>query len=174
MGVTKLKSKGLAPVIVAPDATSGRAPLLLNVTIIGALVEPTAWFGKVKEVGAKPAVVGFAPVPARLIVCGTPVTPAVLLLIVSVARRGPMPVGVKVTCKRQVPPAGIELLQVLLAAKSAEFAPAIGFVNTNGVLPIFCIKRVLGKLVVPTFWRPKRRLVGKTCVRVACGFNPKP
>ena len=41
-GVKKEKSPAFAPVIVALEVTNGRAPLLLNVTTIGALVEPTA------------------------------------------------------------------------------------------------------------------------------------
>jgi hypothetical protein len=96
-GVVNEKSLGFAPVIVACIVTSGRAPLLLKITIIGALVEPTGVLGKVKALGARLAVVGLTPVPLRFIVCGTPVTPAVLLLIVSVAKRGPIAAGAKVT-----------------------------------------------------------------------------
>ena len=41
-GVKKEKSPAFAPVIVALEVTNGRAPLLLKVTTMGALVEPTA------------------------------------------------------------------------------------------------------------------------------------
>ena len=75
------------------------------------------------------------PVPLNATVCGAPVA---VLLIVSVAKNGPGPVGgVNVTLTTQLPPAVIVLLQLLVAWKALGFVPLSGVVNAKLVFPIF-------------------------------------
>lgn len=62
------------------------------------------------------------PKPAKLTVCGLPLALSAMLIE---ATRDPVAEGVKVTLMVQLPPAGTEVPQVLLCAKSLAFAPVI-------------------------------------------------
>ncbi len=65
---------------------------------------------------------GAVPVPLRPTVCGLP---AALSLMLSVALRVPVAVGVKVTLIEQLAPAATDVPQLLVWAKSVGFVPPI-------------------------------------------------
>jgi hypothetical protein len=109
--------------------------------------------------------------PVRLTVWGLPVE---LSVIVTEAVRVPVAVGAKVTLMVQLPPAGTEVPQVLVTAKSPGLGP-VGAITiplmVSAALP--WLVRVTGctALIVPKVWLPKFRLVG---VRLADGALPVP
>lgn len=84
------------------------------------------------------------------------VLPATLLLlsvIVSVAERLPVAVGVKVTVIVQLPPAATELPQVLFCPKSPGFVPVNPMLLiVSAAFPVLFKVKVCGLLVVPTIW----------------------
>ena len=86
------------------------------------LVVPRFWLLKVRLEGVTPAV-GPLPVPVKLTLCVLPATLLLLSVIVKEAVRFPVPVGVKVTVKVQLPPAARELPQVLVCPKSPGLVP---------------------------------------------------
>src|SRR5215467_14133725 len=97
-------------------------PVLLSVTLCGALVEPNTWFPKLNAPGAATAI-GVPPWPLRVTVWGLP-------LALSVMVRVPLIVGAKLTLIVQLaPPANKDpqlavsencWLAVMLAMESAE------------------------------------------------------
>ncbi len=74
---------------------------------------------KLRLVGEK-LTAGAVPVPLRPTVCGLP---AALSLMLSVAFRVPVAVGVKVALIEQLPPAATDVPQLLVWAKSPGLAP---------------------------------------------------
>lgn len=94
---------------------------------------PRFWLAYDKLPGLRPAS-GALPVPLRLRDCGLVLA---LSVILTEADRVPGDVGEKVTLIVQVPPAATGLPQVLVWAKSPEFAPATTrFVIFNVMLPV--------------------------------------
>jgi len=83
------------------------------------LVVPTDWLVKERPVGETLAS-GAVPVPERLTVWGLPLA---LSVIDTEAVRLPLAEGVKVTLIVQFAPAGTELPQLLVWAKSLAFVP---------------------------------------------------
>jgi hypothetical protein len=87
----------------------GAVPVLDSVTPWAALVVLISWFPKGNEAGLTPAI-GAIPVPTRPTVNGV----GLLLVMVTVAVRVPLAVGVKVTLMVQLPAAATMALQVLV------------------------------------------------------------
>ncbi len=102
-----------------PLMLTGIEPTFVMVTPCEGLVVPTSWLPKVSEVG-ETLTVGATPVPLRPTVCGLP---AALSLMLSVALRVPVAVGVKVTLIEQLPPVATDVPQLLVWAKSPGLAP---------------------------------------------------
>ena len=92
-------------------------PVLVRVTVCGALVVPTAWeVAKVTLAGERLAMGAVTPVPVSEIVCGLL---AALSVKVTEPTALPAVVGVKVTLMVQIPPAATGEPQVLVCAKPA-------------------------------------------------------
>ncbi len=86
------------------------------------------------------------PVPLRPTVCGLP---AALSMMLSVAFRVPVAVGVKVTLIEQLAPAASDVPQVLLWAKSPGFAPVVEMpLMLSAAFPVFVSVAVCAALVV--------------------------
>src|SRR5207247_381976 len=160
--------QALAPVLVAAKSpeeigrATGResAPVLVSVTVIGALVVASSWLPKSRLVGANPTP-GAVPFPLSVIICGLPPASSASD---SVPVRAPEAVGVKVTLMVQFAPAakvaglvGQALAPVLVAAKSPEAANEL---IVKAAVPVFVSVTVIGVLVVASGWLPKPRLVG--------------
>ena len=98
------------------------------------------------------------PVPLNGTSCGPP--PPVSL-IETEAERAPVAVGLNVTDKVQLPPAGTLVPQVLVCAKSPGFVPVTLIpVMLRLVVPTLVRVTVCGGLVVPTDTFPNARLAG--------------
>ena len=109
------------------------------------------------------------PVPDRFTVCGLP---GALSATVTAAARLPTLVGEKVTMMLQLPPAGTELPQVLVAAKSLALAPVtLRLVMLKGAFPVLLRVTVWTPLAVPKVWAPKVRL---EVLRLTAGPPPAP
>jgi hypothetical protein len=89
-------------------------PVFVSVTLWGLLLVPTAWAGKVKEVGER-LTAGPVPVPVRLTVW---VEGLALSVMVRVPVLVPAVVGLKVTLMVQLAPAATLEPQVLVWEKS--------------------------------------------------------
>jgi hypothetical protein len=121
----------------------------------------TAWpnadgFGaEVSEV-----VVGLVtPIAVKLIVCGLS---GALSVIVTCPVRVPTTAGVKVTEMLQLPPAGMDVPQLLVSAKSPLLAPLTLMDEMASVpLPVLVRVETCVVLVVPTVWLPKLRIRGE-------------
>src|SRR5580698_1500314 len=96
-----------------------RAPLALSVTVCGKLVVPTGCGPKVR-LGGERVTTGGVPVPVNGSDSGLS---GALSVMVTLALSLPTSDGVKVTVTVQVPPAGTDVPQLLLCAKSPLFAP---------------------------------------------------
>jgi len=166
--VAGLVGQAFAPVLVAaksPEAAKelivkAAVPVLVNVTVIGALVVASSWLPKSRLVGANPTA-GAVPFPLSGTVCGLP--PA-LSATDSVPVRAPEAVGVKVTLMEQLAPAakvaglvGHAFAPVLVAAKSPEAANEL---MVKAAVPVLVKVTVIGALVVASSWLPKSRLMG--------------
>jgi hypothetical protein len=123
-------------------------PVLLIVTVNGTLVVPITWLPKFRLVGER-LTVNVAPVPVRLMVCGLP---AALSVIVTLAVRLPLAVGVKVTLMVQLAPVARELPHVFVCTKSPLLVPVIAMlVRLTAVLPVLAKVTAWAVVVVPTF-----------------------
>src|SRR5213082_2516064 len=166
--VAGLVGQAFAPVLVAaksPEAAKelivkAAVPVLVNVTVIGALVVASSWLPKSRLMGVNPTA-GAVPFPLSGNVCGLP--PA-LSATDSVPLRAPEAVGVKVTLMEQLAPAakvaglvGQACAPVLVAAKSPEAANEL---MVKAAVPVLVSVIVIGALVVVSGWLPKPRLVG--------------
>lgn len=141
------KSPEFAPVTAMLPIAKLVFPVLFKVIVWPALVVPTFWLTKVRA-EAVSAATGALPVPVRVMACGLPEALSVML---TDAERLPEAVGVKVTLIEQLPPAATGLPQVLLSAKSPEFAPVTPTVLMfSVVLPLLLTVTIWAALVVPT------------------------
>jgi hypothetical protein len=128
-------------------------PVLVRVTVCGALVVPTAWeVANVTLAGERFATGAVTPVPVSEIVCGLL---AALSTKVTEPTALPAVVGVKVTLMVQIPPEATGATQVLVSPKPAL---ATMLVKVRGALPVLVTVAVCGALVVPMIWSPKLRL----------------
>ena len=83
----------MAPVSATLLTLNAALPLFVRVTVCAVLLVPTDWLPK-ETLLAERLAPGAVPVPDRLTVCGLP---AALSVILTVAVRLPLAVGVKVT-----------------------------------------------------------------------------
>jgi len=128
------------------ETARAAVPLLVNVTVCGALVVPTACDPNESEVGEKLAeAVGASPVPVRWTSCE--VLLVALSVIVKVPVRVPAAVGVQVTLIVQLAPAFTLLPQLFVSPNSSEAAI---FEIRRVAAPVFVRVTVCGALVVPT------------------------
>lgn len=129
-------------------------PVLVNVTVCAALVVPTTWLPKVRlsaeRLTSGPVAMA---VPVRLIRFGLL---GALLVMVMLPVRIPTAVGVNVTLIVQLAPAAKLLPQLFDETKSPL---AVMLVSTRVVVPVFVAATVCGRLVVPTVWLAKFRLL---------------
>ena len=99
----------MVPVIETSEMVKAAVPVLVSVTVCGALVVLTSCVAKVRVVGES-VTVGAIPVPVRLTVCGLP---GALSVTLTVPVRVPAAVGAKDTVMEHCFPAASEVLQVL-------------------------------------------------------------
>jgi len=168
------KSPAFAPVKLTPVIVSAALPLFVSVTDCGALDVPTFCDANVRLVGASVTVGAFAgaPVPVRLTLCGLPVA---LSVILTLAERAPVAVGLNVTLIVQFAFAARLAGQVLVSVKSLAFAPAIVMlVIVSAALPEFVSVTACGALDVPTFCDANVRAVGASITAGAFAAVPVP
>src|SRR5208337_1121116 len=148
------------------EIVNGETPLFVSVTTWGRLVVSRFWAGKVRLAGARLTagpVSEVTPGPLRATVCGLP---AALSVMVNVPIRVPIWLGLKVTLIAQVEPglrvAG-EIGQVFPgtgSVKFAAFAPdRLTLLMVKFAPPEFVTVSVCARLMVPTTWALKERLV---------------
>ena len=141
-------------------------PPLVRAAVSVPLLVLTAWLPNARLAGERLAD-ATVPVPERLTVWGLP---AELSARLSNAVRLPLAAGVKVKLNVQVDPAGSELPQLLVWAKSPGLDPVIVTLEMlRAAVPALFKVAVPGALVVPTGWLPKERLPG---ARPAAGVPP--
>jgi hypothetical protein len=138
-------------------------PALVRVEDRAALVVPTVWLVKVREVGDTLAEF-VTPVPDRAAVCGLPVP---LSVTVTEAVRVPMAVGLNVALMVQLAPATRLEPQVVVREKSPLLVPVIAMllILTDEAVPFFTVI-AWAVLVAPTATLAKLAVVG---VRVKAG-----
>jgi len=122
---------------------SGAVPVLVRVTVWGALLLPTRWLPKFKLGGAR-LTAGSIPVPESVTVCGLPGASSV---IVRTPLRAPVAVAVKVTLIVQLPPTVTLSPQLLVSAKSPLAAM---LERVSGALPVLLSVTGWDVLLVPT------------------------
>jgi len=116
------KSPLLAPLRAILEIVNGPVPLFVSVTVWAALAVVINWPAKVR-VSGESVTTGTTPVPVRDTLCGLPVALSVMLTL---AVRLPVAVGLKVTLIVQFAPAArVALLagQVFVSAKSPLSVP---------------------------------------------------
>jgi len=119
-------------------------PTLVRVIVFGRLVARRPTEPKLRLVGESFAAV---PIPVRPTFSGLP---AALSVTLRAAVRVPLAVGLNFTLMVQLPPAGNELPQVWVCAKSDALVPAIAMaVMVMLVVPVFLSVTVWAALVVP-------------------------
>jgi hypothetical protein len=149
LSLVGVKSPLLVPVIVPLASVSAAAPLLVNVSVSGALVVPTAWFPNDSGLGVivrtgPPA----TPDPVRLTVWGLPVALSVML---TDAVRDPVEVGLNVTLMVHFAPAPTLVPHVFVRAKSPLLVPVRAMLAIVSVaLPVLVSVTTRAVLVVPT------------------------
>src|SRR5438874_240712 len=135
-------------------------PVLVKVTVIGALVVASSWLPKSRLMGANPTA-GAVPFPLSATVCGLPPALSVTEIVRASSRES---VGVTVTLVEQLAPAakvaglvGQALAPVLVAAKSPEAAKEV---IVKAAVPVLVSVTVTDALMVASCWLPKPRLMG--------------
>jgi hypothetical protein len=119
-------------------------PTLVSVTVFAGLDVPRTTAPKLRLVSESIAVV---PSPVRPTFCGLP---AALSVMLRVAVRVPLAVGLNLTLMLQLAPAANELPQVWVCAKSPALGPTIAMaVIVTLVVPVFLSATTLAALVVP-------------------------
>jgi hypothetical protein len=110
---TRLKSVGLAPVMLMLDNVSGALPEFMTMIVWVDEVDPTCVLAKVRLVGENVTAGAGAgvPVPETIAVCGEPVA---LSATLTVAVKVPVACGMKLTVTLQVDPASRVPEQLLL------------------------------------------------------------
>jgi hypothetical protein len=146
-----------SPVVLIPPMLSVSVPVLVNVTVLAALVVPTACDPKLRLVGLIERT-GATPVPASEITCGLP---AAFSVTVSVPLLAPIAVGVKVMLTRQLDKGAIVVQLTLATAKSPD-AVALAIVIGSG--PLLNTATSSEALVTPTRLLPKFSDVGLTSI----------
>ena len=141
------------------EIASGALPVSLRVDVWVGLVVPTSWDANDRLAGVRVAAgAAGVPVPLSATVCGFP---AASSLTLTVARRLPWSVGVKVTEIVQVALTARLAGQLLDCAKSDEFGPATVIPEmASGAVPEFRRVEACAAPVVPWICDPKLRLVG--------------
>jgi hypothetical protein len=112
------KSLGFTPPIVTVEKARLTVPVLVTVSVRGALVVAVGSLGKVKTELEKPAD-ATVPAPCKFTFCTVCAAPALLSVIVRVPVNGPLAVGEKVTLIVQEPLAGTLVPQLLVSPKFA-------------------------------------------------------
>jgi hypothetical protein len=121
-------------------------PVLVTVIVCAGLLVPTGSEGKVG--GADKLTAAPVPVPVRLTLCGLV---KALSVIVKVALRAPIALGVKVTLIAQVVPAAKLEPQVFVSWKSPEFVPVTPMLEMARLrLPGFESVADCAMLIIPT------------------------
>ena len=149
--VEEAKSPGLVPPRLIALMVSGPVPVLVSVTVWAALVVPTKRLPKLRLVLGVKVTAGAMPVPLRLMVWGLPLALSVMLMV---AARAPVTLGVKVTLKTQVAfTASVvtQLAGVVEEAKSPGLVPPRVMAEiVSGPVPVFVSVTVCAPLVVLT------------------------
>jgi len=159
------KSPAFAPEMAILFTLNATVPPFVNVTVCGALVEPTASSEKDRLVGTTLAL-SMAPIPESATVCG-------LLLAASakvrLAARAPNADGVNAIPTVQLAEAAKVAPHVLLEiAKSLELAPVTETLLIEiAVAPLFCNVAVWGAEVDPRLTMPKERADGLGMASIA-------
>src|SRR5207248_1749827 len=163
-----LVAHAFAPVLVAaksPEAANelmvkAAVPVLVKVTVIGALVVASSWLPKSRLMGANPTA-GAVPFPLSATVCGLPLA---LSVTNSVPVRILEAVGVKVTLIEQLAPAAkvrSEERRAGTEGRAAGTSPeAEKEVIVKAAVPVLVSVTVTDALMVARGWLPKPRLVG--------------
>ncbi len=141
------------PLAAMPENTSDALWLLVSVTDLAELVEPTAVVLKLKDVAD--SVTGALPVPLRVTVCGLLIA---LSVNVSAPVAAPSAVGVKVTPTVQFAPAAMPVPHVLLAMANGPPAGTEMLVNVSAVVRRFVTVTAFVALVLPMASVPKLKL----------------
>jgi hypothetical protein len=165
------KSPALAPEMAMLFTVNAAVPPLVNVTVCGELVEPTACRAKDRLVGFTLAV-SMAPVPESATVCGLVLAPSVKIRL---ATRAPNADGVNAMPTVQLA-AGARLVpHVLLEmAKSAALAPVTEtLLIAIAEAPLFCSVAVCGAVVVPRLTMPKESEDGPAVALIAAAPLPE-
>jgi hypothetical protein len=115
--------------------------LFVSFTALAALLVFMVWLPKLKLVGVN-VMLGVAPVPVRVAVCGLFVA---LSVTTTVPERVPVAVGVNTTLIAQVAPAATELPQVLVCEKSPVVET---LVMASGPAPVLVSVTVCAGLAV--------------------------
>jgi hypothetical protein len=162
------KSPAFAPVKAMLVMLIATEPVLVMVTICGALLVPCGMVPNATLAGETVAV-GIAPVPERGTVCGLP---AALSVNERLALRVPAAEGVKITLMVQLA-LGLKLEpQLLVSEKSAAFVPVtVILVSEREETPVFVSVTGCEALGEPTAVVAKERLVGENA---AMAWTPVP
>ena len=160
---------------VPPSATlltvSVAVPLFITVTVCAALIMFTGSFPKL-TLEPDSVTAGAVPVPVRATVCVLLDAPLSLSVMVSMAVRVPVAVGVKITSMRHEPPAATDVPQVFVSAKFPALVPLSVMVATeSNAVPVFDSVTDIVELGVPTSCPPNDRLEPE---RLATGAMPVP
>jgi len=155
LGLQALLDTAKSPLAVTDETLNDDERWFVIVTVLAALVVPTAWLTNVSLAGARLMVA--EPVPLKLTVCGLL---SALSVNVSVPVCAPVAVGEKVTPTLHVAPAAMLDPQVLLAI--AKFVLAAMFVNVSALFCLFVSAIDFAALVFPAITVPKASLAGTT------------
>jgi hypothetical protein len=150
-----------APLVPMLEKLKAALPRFVSVTVLAALVLPTANVPKFKLL--EETVACAMPFPVRLTVC-VPGSST----IVSVPEAAPTVAGANETEMVQDEPAAMLAVQVFVWIKGAL---AVTLATCMGPVPVFDTVTVLAALVLPWTWEEKARLAGVT---VATGAVPTP
>ncbi len=149
-----------APEIVILTVVKSALPVLVSVTVCGALVLPTSWSLKVREVGEKVAAgAGVVPVPDKATGCGLPVALSAMLRF---ALSAAVVEGVKVTLIVHCdPPAATDDPQSFVCLKSEALLPPTEMPEIESpALPTFVRVTACEALVEFCPWFPKSTFWG--------------
>jgi hypothetical protein len=139
--------------LAMPDIVTAVPPVLVTVTLFGALVAPTSCAPNETELAIDnwPGLALATPLPITSIACGLP-TP--LLVTVIVPLRAPAAAGVKVRLIVQVAPA-LMVVQSALDAPNSEGALLVMLETVTAAPLLFVTTTLRTALVVPTVWSAK-------------------
>lgn len=163
--------KSLSPVTSWLFISNAAPPILLTVTVWGALSVPGNRLPKLSEAGEIDALGGFTPVPESATETG--LLPASLMMV-SVAEPGPRDRGANATSIKQVAPGDIPAPMGQLLLKMVKSAsPLIArLLICSGPVPVSVTATLCAGLWVPTAWFPKVKADGET--EAVAGLTPVP